>query len=95
MSRCSLARSTLPLNGCSGGVVRLVDDDVDEDAAGELLVRPGGGEVHVARDEVAGLDEDLRDEVLGAAALVGGHDVGEPVRVADGLSRSKNERAPA
>ena len=54
-------------------VVRLVDDDVDEAPAGELLVQPGGREVHVAGDHVAGLDEHLADDVLGAAALVRGH----------------------
>jgi hypothetical protein len=66
-------------------VVRLVDDDVDEAPAGELLVQPGGREVHVAGDHVAGLDEHLADDVLGAAALVGGHDVRVAVDVLHGL----------
>jgi hypothetical protein len=39
----------------AGGVVRLGDDDVDEGAAGQLLVQAGGGEVHVAGHDVAGL----------------------------------------
>ena len=34
-------------------VVRLVDDHVDEAAAGQFLVQAGGREVHVAGDEVA------------------------------------------
>ena len=55
--------------------MRLVDDDVDEDRAGQFLVLAGGGEVHVARHVVTGLDQRLRDEVLGAAALVGGDEV--------------------
>ena len=38
-------------------VVGLVDDHVDEAAAGELLVQPRGREVHVAGDHVAGLDQ--------------------------------------
>ncbi len=57
------------------GVVGLGDDDVDKSAAGELLVKPRGGEVHVAGNDVAGLDEGLGEQVLSAAALVGGDDV--------------------
>ena len=38
-------------------------------------MQAGGGEVHVAGDDVAGLDEDFGDEVFGAASLVGGDDV--------------------
>ena len=49
-------------------VVGLVDDHVDERAAGELLVQPRRREVHVPRDDVAGLDQDLRQDVLGARA---------------------------
>ena len=37
-------------------VVGLVDDDVDEPAAGTLLVEAGGREVHVPGHDVAGLD---------------------------------------
>ena len=68
----------------ASGVVRFVDDDVGEGAARELLMRAGGGEVHVARDGVAGLDEDAGDEVLGAASLVGRDDVLEAVELLDG-----------
>ena len=53
----------------------LVDDDVDEHAAGQLLVQLGGGEVHVAGHELPGLDHDLAQDVLGGAALVGRDDV--------------------
>ncbi len=89
-----LARSTLPLKSPGGrGVVRLVDDHVDEGGAGELLVRPGRGEVHVARRVLAVLDEDLRDEVLGAAALVRRDDEREPVDVLDGVARARRTTA--
>ena len=56
-------------------VVRLVDDDVDEAAAGQFLVEAGGREVHVAGDHVALLDERLAEQVLGAAALMRRHEV--------------------
>ena len=41
-------------------VVRLVDDDVDEPAAGQFLMKAGRREVHVAGDDVALLDQHLR-----------------------------------
>ncbi len=56
-------------------VVGLGDDHIDERAPGELLVQARGGEVHVARHDVARPDRDLREDVLGAAALVGRDDV--------------------
>ena len=61
-------------------VVRLVDDHVDERAAGQFLVQPGGREVHVPGHMIARLDEQLGQDVLGAAALVRGHHV--PIAVA-------------
>ena len=45
----------------------------------------GGGEVHVARHVVAGLDGGLRQQVLGTASLMGGHDVLVAVVLADGV----------
>ena len=48
--RLELGQVDVALEGVqAGGVVGLVDDDVDEGAAGQLLVQPGGREVHVAR----------------------------------------------
>jgi hypothetical protein len=38
--------------------MRLVHDDVHEGATGHFLVQLGGGEVHVARHDVSGLDQD-------------------------------------
>ena len=67
------------------GVMGLVNDDVVERATGELLMDPRRREVHVAGDVLAGSDEDLRDEVLGPSALVGGADVGEAVALLDRL----------
>jgi len=64
-------------------VVGLVDDDVNEGSSGELLVQARGSEVHVAGNDVAGLDENFGDEVLGAASLVRGHDVLVPVILLD------------
>ena len=63
-------------------VVRLVDDDVVEGGAGHLLVQAGGGEVHVAGHVHSGADQDAADQVFGAAALVGRHDIGEAVDLA-------------
>ena len=82
----SASRSTLPLKGCSlAGIVPFGNDHVDERAAGQFLVQPGGGEVHVAGHEVARLDEHLREDVLGAASLVGGHEVAIAVILAHGV----------
>ena len=50
----------------------------------QLLMRARRGEVHVARDDVPRPDEDARDEVLGAAPLVGRDDVPEAVDLAHG-----------
>ncbi len=61
------------------GVARLRDRDVDPDAARELDVRARGREVEVGRHEQTGLDEQLREQVLGAATLVGRDDM--PVAV--------------
>ena len=60
-------------------IVRLRDDDIVERAAGQFLMGTCGGEVHVARDVVAGLDEQAREDVFGAAALVCGDDMGHAV----------------
>ena len=68
----------------AGRVVRLVDDDVDERAAGQLLVQPRGGEVHVPGHHVAAADEHLGDDVLGTPALVRGHHEGVAVHVLHG-----------
>ena len=71
-----LAEVDVPLEGVLRlGVVRLVDDDVVEGAARQFLVETGGGEVHVAGDVVARLDQEPADEVLGAATLVRRHHV--------------------
>ncbi len=64
-------------------VVGLVDDDVDEAPPGELLVQARGREVHVAGDHVARLDQHLAEDVLGATALVGRHEVTVAVDLAD------------
>ena len=76
MSFSSFARSTLPLKGCwLARVVRFGNDDVHERSAGQFLVEARGGEIHVAGNVVARLDHDLREDMLGAAALVGGDQV--------------------
>ena len=56
-----------------------VDDHIDKSAASQLLVKAGGGEVHVAGDVVAFIDHGLADEVLCAAALVGRDDIFVPI----------------
>jgi len=71
-----------------GGVVGLVADDVAEGSAGEFLVDFGGGEVHVAGDDVSGSDERAAEEVFGAASLVGGDEVLVAVDLADGSFES-------
>ena len=57
------------------GIVGLIDDDVDEDAAGQLLVQARRREVHVAGHVLAGLDDGTADQVFRAAPLVGGDQV--------------------
>ena len=84
--RLQLGQVDVALEGVQRGrVVGLVDDDVVEGGAGQLLVEPRRREVHVAGHVVAGLDERLADEVLGAATLVGGHEVPVAVVALDGL----------
>jgi len=41
----------------TGGVVGFIDDHIHEDPSGQLLVQPGGGEVHVAGDVLTRLDQ--------------------------------------
>ena len=83
--RVDLGEVDVALEGMlGGGVVRLVDDDVAEGAAGELLVQARGREVHVAGDVVAVLDQHLRQDVLGAAALMRGDQVLVAVVLLDG-----------
>ena len=52
------------------GVVRFIDDDINKRCTGQFLVQACGGEVHVARYVVARRDQDLAQNVFGAAALV-------------------------
>src|SRR5674476_961249 len=84
--RLQLGQVDVALEGVLvGGGMGLVDDDVDEGAAGKLLVEARGGEVHVAGDRLTLFDEDLGDQVLGATPLVGRHDVGESVDLLHGV----------
>ena len=53
-------------------VVRFIDNHIDERAPGEFLVQARGGEVHVAGDDVARVNHDLREDVLRAAPLMRG-----------------------
>ena len=83
-------------------VVGLVDDDVVEGRPGQLLVEPGRREVHVAGDVVAGLDQRLADQVLGAATLVRGDEVrgsrssaGRPPRGGSSCGCPRRPRRPA
>jgi hypothetical protein len=77
------------------GLVRLVDDDVDEGTAGHLLVDLRRREVHVPGDELSGLDHRLGQHVLGGAALVGRDDVFVAVGLADDLDEAFVRVAPA
>ncbi len=62
-------------------IARLGHRDVVPDAAGELDVGARGREVEVGRHDRAGPDEDLRQQVLGATALVGRNQVAIAVDV--------------
>ena len=66
-------------------IVGLVDDHIDERSPGQFLVQPGGGEVHVPGDDIARLDEQPADDVLGGPALMGWDDVAVAVDVAHGV----------
>ena len=69
----------------AGRIVPFGNDHVDERAAGQFLVQPRGGEVHVARHRIARLDQQLREDVLGAASLVRGHEVAIAVILPHGV----------
>ncbi len=93
--RLELVEIDIPFERLHGGrVVGGVDYDVDESASGELLVEPGGGEVHVARHHVAGLDENLAEDVLGAPALMGGDRFGISVDVGNRFTQVAERPAP-
>ena len=72
----------LPLNGYGdSGSDRLRHGDVDPRAARERHVLARRREVQVRRDDPAGPDQHPREEVLGAAALVGGDQMPVAVEV--------------
>jgi hypothetical protein len=56
-----------------GRIVRLVDDHIVKRGAGQLLVGPGGGEIHVAGHVITAADQQLGENVLGPPPLVGGN----------------------
>ena len=45
-------------------IVRFIDDDVFKLTAGQFLVQPGCGEIHVTGDDVSGFDEYFGKDVL-------------------------------
>ena len=57
------------------GVVRFIDNHVYERAPGEFLVQARGREVHVAGNDVAGVNHDPRKDVLGGAPLMRGDEI--------------------
>ncbi len=59
--------------------MRFGNDHVHKRAAGQFLVQPRSREIHVARNEITGLDQHPRQDVFGAAPLVRRHNV--PVAV--------------
>ena len=56
-------------------VVSLVDDDVHEGPAGQFLVQARGGEIHISGHILPIRNQDLAEDILGAAALMGRHRV--------------------
>ena len=75
-----LLKVDVPLEvlGGAGGVQAGVDDAVHGDSAQDLGVAVEGVKVHVAHGVLAGLGVVLGHNEVGAAALVGGLDVGHP-----------------
>ena len=74
--RFELAQVDVALEGVQAlRVVRLVDDHIDKGAARHLLVQPRRGEIHVAGDPIARLDQRLRDQMFGPAPLVRRHEI--------------------
>ena len=53
------------------GIVRLGNDHIYEAASGKLLVQARRCEIHVSWDHIAGLDQNLRENMLGPTTLVG------------------------
>jgi hypothetical protein len=60
------------------GIVRIFDGKIHGLAAGGQDVRARRVEVHIIGDEVTGLDQRRKENVLGGAPLMGGHKVFEP-----------------
>ncbi len=67
------------------GIVGVIDDDVDEVATRVLLVELRRGEVHVPGDDISVRDQDLAQDVLGAATLVGGDQLFVAVHLVHGV----------
>ncbi len=61
----------------------LVDDDVGEGSARQFLMHPCGREIHVARNGLAAPDQDLAEQMLGAAPLMSGDNVSVAVILLD------------
>ena len=81
-----LAEIHIALEGMTTGrIVRRIDDDVHEGAAGQFLMQSGRGEIHVSGHELARLDGAAAEEMLRAPSLMGGQDVGVAVMTADRL----------
>ena len=57
------------------GVVRFINDHVGKSPPGEFLVQTRGGEVHVARNDVARVNHNLRQKVLCGAPLMCGDEI--------------------
>ena len=91
------ARSMFPLNGWRlRGCFPSSIDEVDGLRAGVLDVGPGGVEVVVARDDLAGPADQLEQDALAGPPLVGGQDVRHAGQVARAPPRSGYQlRAPA
>ncbi len=54
-------------------VVGLINDYIKEGTAGQLLVRSGGSEIHIAWYHITSFDQRLRDNVFGPSPLMGRH----------------------
>ena len=55
------------------GVMGFVNDDVFEFTTGQFLVQAGGGEIHIARDNISFFNQDFGDDIFRAASLVCGN----------------------
>ena len=85
----------MPLKGCGSlEAPQPIADQIDGLGAAVVDVGPGGVEVGVAKHQIAGPDQQLHQDVLGAPPLMGRDGVGEAGDLLHGLLKGREAARP-